>query len=63
MHLLTITIKIVLAFYLLDKLCLWLERKGYLYYRNEKREGDVCGGVLQELNHISSKCNRKMLLK
>lgn len=54
MHLLKITIEIVFALYLLDKLGLWLERKGWLYYRNEKPQGGVCGSVLQELNtHLS----------
>ncbi len=50
MQLFIIFVKITLAVYLFDKLCLWLERKGWLYYRNEKPKGGIVGSALQELH-------------
>lgn len=61
MHLLTVTIEIIIALYLLDKLGLWLERKGWLYYRLEKPQGGVCGSVLQELNAILTQSDRHII--
>lgn len=48
-------IKIILfcaAIYLSDRLCLWLERKGWLYYRNKKASGGVMGSALLELHSL-----------
>jgi hypothetical protein len=61
MHLFTITIEIILGLYLLDKLGLWLERKGWLYYRHEKPQGGVCGSVLQELNALLTQSKRHVI--
>jgi hypothetical protein len=36
--------------FLADKIGLWLERKGWLYYRHEKPRGGAFGNALQELN-------------
>ncbi len=36
--------------WLFDKTCLWLERKGLLYYRFKKPQKGIIGAVLQELN-------------
>ena len=33
-----------------DKTCLWLERKGLLYYRFKKPQKGIIGAALQELN-------------
>lgn len=41
---------LVLMLYLLDKLGLWLEQKGWLYYRHIKPKCGGIGGILQELN-------------
>jgi len=58
MRLLIIIIEIALICYIFDKFCLWLERKGCLYYRNEKPKGGALGSALQELNAQLSPSNR-----
>ena len=37
------------AFYFIDRICLWLEERGWLYYRCRKPEGGVIGNALLEL--------------
>jgi hypothetical protein len=44
--------------FLLDKIGLWLEQKGHLYYRNEKPRGGLLGSALQELNAQLAPSNR-----
>jgi hypothetical protein len=61
MRLLTIIIEIVLICYIFDRFCLWLERKGCLYYRNEKPKGGALGSALQELNAKLSPSNRYVI--
>lgn len=41
-----------IGIYLVDKICLWLEGKGWLYYRHEKPRGGVIGNSLLELHAI-----------
>ncbi|MBP9777664.1 MAG: hypothetical protein KBD25_00615 [Rickettsiaceae bacterium] len=36
----------------MDKLCLWLERKGQLYYRHKKAPGGAVGNAFMDLNSI-----------
>lgn len=60
MHFILIIIGIIVTLYLLDKLGLWLERKGLLYYRLQKPKG-ICSNVLQELNAMLSNSNRPMI--
>ena len=36
--------------YVLDKCGLWLEQKGWLYYRHQKPQKGIIGSALQELN-------------
>ncbi len=53
----------VLAFsglFLLDRLCLWLERKGWLYYRYKKPTSGA-GNALQELNAFLNPSTRHMI--
>ncbi|MBA2652611.1 MAG: hypothetical protein H0U73_10150 [Tatlockia sp.] len=40
---------ILLAF-VFDRTCLWLEHKGWLYYRKQKPKTGIMGSALQELN-------------
>jgi hypothetical protein len=54
-------IGILFALYLLDRLGLWFERKGWLYYRREKPESSVVGSVLQELNGILNLRSRHVI--
>jgi hypothetical protein len=57
-----ITIGIFFAFFLLDKLGLWMERKGWLYYRHRKPEsGSILGNSLQELNALLSPSGRHVI--
>jgi hypothetical protein len=39
-----------LALFLIDRICLWLEAKGWLYYRHHKSQGGFIGSALLELN-------------
>ena len=61
MRLLLIIIEIAMGVYLFDKFCLWLELKGWLYYRNEKPRGGALGNMLQELNAHLSPSNRHVV--
>lgn len=42
----------VLGLFLFHRFCLWLESKGWLYYRNKKPKNEILGNALQELNAI-----------
>ncbi len=42
-------ITIFLVLYFFNKLCLWLERKGWIYYRHKKPQGGIMGNALLEL--------------
>lgn len=41
---------LIIFLWLFDKLCLWLERKGWLYYKHHKPQSGLLGTALQELN-------------
>ena len=61
MRLFILIIEVSLVLYLLDKLGLWLERKGWLYYRHEKPRGGGMGSILQELNAQLLPSNRHVI--
>lgn len=50
MNALIIFILVLLFVIIFDKSCLWLEKKGYLYYRHKKPTKGIVGASLQELN-------------
>jgi hypothetical protein len=53
MKLLGIILLSCLGLYILDRCCLWLEEKGYLYYRKRKPQtGGFIGNTLLELQTI-----------
>jgi len=39
-----------MVIYFIDRACLWLESKGWLYYRKNKPHGGVVGNALLELH-------------
>lgn len=47
-----IVISIFLGLYLIDRICLWLEAKGWLYYRHHQPPGGFVGNALLELNSL-----------
>lgn len=48
-----IVIAVAIGLYILDQLGLWMERKGWLYYRHKKPStGGGVGNALQELNAL-----------
>lgn len=42
----------VVSVFPFHKLCLWLEDKGWIYYRHKKPQSGIIGNTLQELNAI-----------
>jgi len=58
MHVLLTVIAIGGCFFIADRLCLWLERKGWLYYRNSKTSGGFIGSALLELQNIVNPSTR-----
>ncbi|EHL32112.1 hypothetical protein [Legionella drancourtii] len=58
MKILIIIFTLILILFLADKVGLWLERKGYLYYRHNKPQGGALGSTLLELNAQLSPSNR-----
>ncbi len=44
-----IVITVFVILYVSDRFFLWLERKGWLYYRHKKAPGGVIGGALLQL--------------
>lgn len=50
MKIFLIVIAVCLGFYFFDKVCLWLESKGWLYYRNKKAESGIIGRALLEFH-------------
>lgn len=61
MRVLIVIIEISLFSYIFDRVCLWLERKGYLYYRKVRPKGGVVGSALQELNALLLPSNRHVI--
>lgn len=49
MAFLSLAMAMLLVCYLFDQGCLWLERKGWLYYRHKKCQTSGLGSALQEL--------------
>lgn len=51
MQILLATILIFVLLYFIDKICLWLERKDWLYWRHKKPDfGGGVGNALQQLH-------------
>jgi len=48
--------------FIFDRSCLWLEKKGLLYYRHKKPKKGVVGSALQELNAILLPSHRHALI-
>jgi hypothetical protein len=51
-----------ICIWLFDKTCLWLERKGWLYYRFEKPKKGIIGAGLQELDALIMPSNRHVIV-
>lgn len=49
---------IPIALYHMHKFFLWLEQKGWLYYRHKKPQSGVLGSALQELNAMLQPSSR-----
>ena len=52
MNIIAIAILIPAGLFSLDQFGLWLERRGWLYYRKIKRKGASCGNPLVEIQAI-----------
>lgn len=52
---------IISTLFLFDQLGVWLERKGWLYYRKRKPQYGMTGNTLQELNAILAPSNRHVI--
>lgn len=53
---------LVIGIWFFDKACLWLERKGWLYYRFKKPQTGIIGAGLQELNAQIMPSNRHIIV-
>jgi len=49
------------VFYLFDKVCLWLESQGWLYYRNKKADSGVIGKAMLELHFLLNPSTRYVI--
>ena len=56
-----ILLAICVGLYITDKICLWLERKGLLFYRHNKPEGGVIGSTLLELQNMVNPSTRHII--
>lgn len=43
---------IIISLYFADRICLWLERRGWLYYRRKKPESSILGNAFLDLQTI-----------
>ena len=55
-------ILLVILAVIFDKTCLYLERKGWLYYRHKKPEKGIIGGALEELNALLMPSQRHVIV-
>ncbi len=62
MNIIYLIILSVIGIWLFDKICLWLERKGWLYYRFKKPQTGIIGAGLQELNAQIMPSNRHVIV-
>ncbi len=47
--------------YLLDKLALWAERRGWIYYRNKRSSGGAMGNAFLELQSFFEPSKRHVV--
>ena len=47
-----IAIALITGLYLLDRLCLWAETRGWIFYRKTKASGNALGASALELQNI-----------
>ena len=47
-----IAASVIIGLYLLDRLCLWAEAKGWVFYRKKKPSGNALGASALELQGI-----------
>lgn len=52
---------ICFSIYLFDKFCLWLEKQGWLYYRNKKAESGIIGKALLEFHSFLNPSTRHVI--
>jgi hypothetical protein len=52
---------VFISLYIVHQLCLWLEKKGCLYYRHKKSKGSMLGSGLQELNAFLNPAGRQTI--
>lgn len=50
-----------LIIFILDRFLLWLEKKGWLFYRKRKSPGAFMGNALLELNSIFQASSRNVI--
>lgn len=58
MKMLVTVIAIGGGLFIVDRICLWLEGKGWLYYRNNKAQGGIIGNMLLELQNVLNPSTR-----
>ena len=61
MRIIIYSLGVLFLLILLDKFGLWLESKGWLYYRKRKSNSSILGNSLQELNAIFMPSNRHVI--
>jgi len=52
LSLLLITVVSLVALYLFDQLCLWAERRGWIYWRKRRATSSALGSVTLELQKL-----------
>jgi hypothetical protein len=56
-----VLILVILAFFLLDRLFLWMEGKGWIYWRKRKASAGVMGTALAELHSLVEPSKRNIV--
>ena len=52
---------VLVGLYLLDRLALWAERRGWLYYRNKRSSGGAIGNAFLELQAFFEPSKRHVI--
>lgn len=61
MEFIKLALLIALGLLILDRVGLWMEAKGWLYYRHKKPSGGGIGNALQEFNAFLNPSTRHVL--
>ena len=61
MKILFTIIMFFVSLFIIDRICLWLENRGWLFYRKNKPQSGALGGALMDLQNVVNPSTRHII--